>query len=181
MEDNYFIFITLKIFSTIIWRNFKQEFFLFQIIMNVCWKPINAIKTPPPVPTQWGPTPVSVRKGIPEIRTMLVQVRSLVLQYTTVWCVMKFFVFHFCFKCPYHMVYVISTPYSFFSDINECSTNPCPANSRCQNTVGSYTCTCNFGYQLNTETKQCEGKIISQKNIEAKTIFYIFRIPRYQR
>nr|XP_022299294.1 uncharacterized protein LOC111108065 [Crassostrea virginica] len=44
------------------------------------------------------------------------------------------------------------------ADINECSTNPCPANSRCQNTVGSYTCTCNFGYQLNTETKQCEDK-----------------------
>ncbi|XP_056001709.1 uncharacterized protein LOC125655815 [Ostrea edulis] len=44
------------------------------------------------------------------------------------------------------------------TDINECSSNPCPANSRCQNTVGSYTCTCNFGYEKNTQTNTCDDK-----------------------
>ncbi|XP_052253077.1 fibrillin-2-like [Dreissena polymorpha] len=31
-------------------------------------------------------------------------------------------------------------------DKNECSTNPCTANSTCQNTNGSYVCDCNSGY-----------------------------------
>lgn len=36
--------------------------------------------------------------------------------------------------------------YKLFSDINECSTNPCGENTVCKDTVGSYTCTCKEGF-----------------------------------
>ena len=45
-----------------------------------------------------------------------------------------------------------------FSDIDECSTNPCPANSICRNSIGSYTCDCNYGYVWDVNT--CIGKEI---------------------
>lgn len=36
-------------------------------------------------------------------------------------------------------------------DINECSTNPCQANASCQNTVGSFVCQCNEGFELSSD------------------------------
>ena len=33
-----------------------------------------------------------------------------------------------------------------FLDANECDTSPCHANAICNNTVGSYICTCGSGY-----------------------------------
>ena len=34
-----------------------------------------------------------------------------------------------------------------FSDINECDTDPCENSGSCNNTVGSFTCTCVAGYE----------------------------------
>ena len=34
----------------------------------------------------------------------------------------------------------------FFSDINECAGSPCDANAQCQNSGGTFQCTCNTGY-----------------------------------
>ena len=45
-----------------------------------------------------------------------------------------------------------------FSDINECNTNPCDANASCNNTKGSYECTCNAGYEGNGTN--CSGTTI---------------------
>lgn len=36
--------------------------------------------------------------------------------------------------------------YKLFSDINECSTNPCGEKAVCTDTVGSYTCSCKEGF-----------------------------------
>ena len=46
-----------------------------------------------------------------------------------------------------------------FSDINECPTNPCQANARCTNNVGSYACSCVLGFKLNPLTNKCDGKL----------------------
>ncbi len=54
----------------------------------------------------------------------------------------------------------------FFSDVNECETGAaeCPANSRCQNSRGSYRCICNWGYSpIYRDGKlACESKYFSQ-------------------
>ena len=48
------------------------------------------------------------------------------------------------------------------TDINECDTNPCDVNAMCQNTPGSFTCTCLAGFTGDGFT--CVGKIIVQLN-----------------
>ena len=44
-----------------------------------------------------------------------------------------------------------------FIDLDECTTgsDSCDVNSVCQNTVGSYTCSCNAGYT--GDGKPCNG------------------------
>ena len=37
-----------------------------------------------------------------------------------------------------------------FSDINECGTDPCTNGGTCENTMGSYNCTCVAGYDGDT-------------------------------
>ena len=36
--------------------------------------------------------------------------------------------------------------YKIYADVNECLSNPCSVNGNCQNTDGSFTCTCKDGY-----------------------------------
>ena len=45
----------------------------------------------------------------------------------------------------------------FYTDNNEClmGTDRCEQN--CHNTVGSYTCSCNAGYTLNSDGRNCNG------------------------
>ena len=44
-------------------------------------------------------------------------------------------------------------------DINECSSDVCGENANCENTVGSYICTCKSGYARRNLTG-CSGKNI---------------------
>ena len=60
-----------------------------------------------------------------------------------------------------------------FSDINECEHDPCDPNAACRNMPGSYTCSCDFGYQ--GDGFQCEGKTRDkyyQNKIIKKYILY---------
>ena len=52
------------------------------------------------------------------------------------------------------------------SDINECELNSslCGQNSMCENTEGSFLCTCSAGFQLITETHQCQGCFLINQN-----------------
>ena len=65
-------------------------------------------------------------------------------------CCCLFFLFVLC-------LLFIST-ISLFTDINECLTLRCTGDHQyCENTLGSYTCDCVFGYKKNLTTNLCEG------------------------
>ena len=44
-----------------------------------------------------------------------------------------------------------------FTDVNECLTNNGNCAQDCANTVGSYMCSCNVGYVLNGDGRNCSG------------------------
>ena len=44
-----------------------------------------------------------------------------------------------------------------YPDINECLINNGGCNQNCHDSDGSYTCSCNDGYQLNNDGHTCEG------------------------
>ena len=51
---------------------------------------------------------------------------------------------------------------SFFfslSDVNECAINNGGCEQICNNTIGSFICTCDTGYQLDENGMNCSGKI----------------------
>jgi hypothetical protein len=50
------------------------------------------------------------------------------------------------------------TSFLFFTDIDECVSNPCDVNAACENTDGSFICTCNTGYS--GDGFDCQGRII---------------------
>ena len=62
--------------------------------------------------------------------------------------------------------------FSFFLDIDECATNNynCDANAFCNNTIGSYNCTCNPGYTGNGQN--CTGEY-SFRYFQSPTKVYV--------
>ena len=60
------------------------------------------------------------------------------------------------------MVLFICTKFSIhFPDINECAGGDHGCNQGCDNTEGSFTCTCNDGFELSGDGKTCIGKLRS--------------------
>ena len=55
-------------------------------------------------------------------------------------------VFNIPFSCMIHI------------DTNECGNNDGGCNQTCVNTVGSYNCECDEGYNLNSDEHGCDGK-----------------------
>jgi hypothetical protein len=45
----------------------------------------------------------------------------------------------------------------FAADIDECHENTDGCGQICSNTFGSYTCSCNIGYRLDTDRHACNG------------------------
>ena len=54
-------------------------------------------------------------------------------------------------------IFFLMIGYYFVLDINECTntTHDCDVNARCNNTIGSYTCECNQGF--NGTGTNCTG------------------------
>ena len=44
------------------------------------------------------------------------------------------------------------------ADVNECSTNNGGCSHVCTNTVGSFVCSCNTGYELDSDETTCSGE-----------------------
>ena len=63
-----------------------------------------------------------------------------------------------------------------FLDINECAkgTHTCSADAVCNNTNGSYNCTCNPGYY--GDGWVCQGKFILNKSGEYLTVRNTFQV-----
>ena len=47
-----------------------------------------------------------------------------------------------------------------FADIDECSSGTHLCVHNCNNIIGSYTCSCDTGYRLNDDQRQCDGNNI---------------------
>ena len=47
---------------------------------------------------------------------------------------------------------------SLFLDLNECSNSNGGCNSTCSNSIGSYSCSCEAGYQLAVNLHDCKGR-----------------------
>ena len=54
--------------------------------------------------------------------------------------------------------------YKLLLDIDECQRDTDGCSQICTNTIGSYICSCNSGYRLNTDRHTCNGKFYLIKN-----------------
>ena len=64
----------------------------------------------------------------------------------------------YVYVCTFKTVtYVILTNMRMFSDIDECSEGTHNCSQICINTVGSFICGCNSGYELDRDGATCNG------------------------
>lgn len=67
----------------------------------------------------------------------------------------------------------------FFTDIDECSSNPCKRNEKCYNLGGRHQCVplleCRAGYELNESGSECNGRCLSYSSA-LHNFFVLFQI-----
>ena len=56
-------------------------------------------------------------------------------------------------------------------DINECSDDNGGCDHTCTNTIGSYSCGCDDGYELDTDEHTCIGIIIDYACMDLNTMY----------
>ena len=55
--------------------------------------------------------------------------------------------------------------YEWFSDINECTIQNGFCSHYCNDTIGSYACSCGLGYELSSDMRTCKGKTYKVNNM----------------
>ena len=75
---------------------------------------------------------------------------------------MMSFIIHFPLVVPTHHVFlgVIIIYILIYSDINECQTDNGGCTQTCDNTDGSYQCSCLNGYELANDGHNCSGMYV---------------------
>ena len=69
----------------------------------------------------------------------------------------------------------LSTSPLFYADINECLNNPCTGpTSTCENSEGSYSCSCGQGYTLSGD--ECIGMFQLRSNISPFIFYHFMRL-----
>ena len=58
------------------------------------------------------------------------------------------------------------------SDVDECAINNGGCEQMCSNTIGSFYCTCESGYQLDEDGMNCSGKIYTDFDQQLNDIPY---------
>ena len=74
---------------------------------------------------------------------------------------------------------VILSMSSFYIDINECNTNNGGCAQECTNTQGSRVCSCNSGFTLVSDGRNCTGTDITTVLILTLTLFITAVLPFY--
>ena len=60
------------------------------------------------------------------------------------------------YSCYNHVFEALITFFlSYTSDVNECSTNQHDCEHLCENSVGSFNCTCQLGFLLDSDGRRC--------------------------
>ena len=60
-----------------------------------------------------------------------------------------------------HIIYFIMTlTLSVLTDIDECATGNGGCYHNCENSVGSYSCSCRTGYTLGSDSRSCNGTYV---------------------
>ena len=111
--------------------------------MSVQWKSITAHKFAP-IPLDL--TYVAAMKAINLIQ---------MVKHATVWSIVIVLI---TVLAKYSCMYI-----HISADINECIIGTDRCSQKCQNTLGSYTCSCDSGYRLSSDGWICNGKSFRRK------------------
>ena len=66
-----------------------------------------------------------------------------------------------------------------FKDINECAVNNGDCEQLCNNSIGSYWCSCVTGYTLDTNYRNCSGVYYSDTILNLEMFNAFFNLCRY--
>ena len=79
---------------------------------------------------------------------------------------------YYCCKCSFSFLF--NRILLYLTDIDECLSSPCDPNAVCQNTIGSFTCTCNAGFT--GDGLSCTGNIKNRVNDTTFTSCHFYSI-----
>ena len=80
----------------------------------------------------------------------------------------------YCYHSKSVAVCVRTSLFSIYADIDECAENTDGCNQLCNNTIGSYFCDCNTGFELN-DPLTCVGEFNQSSHKENHVLVRIYR------
>ena len=69
------------------------------------------------------------------------------------------FMYLYIYKCEVNFLFLSFFFFHVPIDVDECTQSPSPCSQNCQDTDGSYTCSCRPGFTLDADGVRCSGKM----------------------